>query len=124
MLLINMDNRPVQIRTSRSASDLWCRTRLPGQVDDRGRVVCNAVVHLRLPTDLPFQRQVGPWTQRSHHPHQHVQTNSELESCLLRAELSDVELKMNRMAHYMAAIEQENATLKKRLACVRMAVNL
>ena len=39
-----MDARLVPFRTSQSADDFWCRARLPGQVDDRGRVVSNALL--------------------------------------------------------------------------------
>jgi hypothetical protein len=53
-----MDARLVPIRTttSRSASDFWCRARLPGQVDDhdRGRVVSNPPLGPAPYDDLPF----------------------------------------------------------------------
>ena len=53
-VFLTMDARLVPFRTSRSAGDFWCRARLPGQVDDRGRVVSNPPLGPAPYDDLPF----------------------------------------------------------------------
>ena len=115
-----MDARLVPIRTSRSASDFWCRARLPGQVDDRGRVVSNPPLGPAPYDDLPFRRQVAPW-QRAN---PRLSAGFDTDCVVLRLEMTHTEAKMHAMAEHILAMEQENTLLKERLACVKRAVDM
>ena len=111
-----MDTRLVPIRTSRSASDFWCRARLPGQVDDRGRVVSNAPLGPTPYDDLPFRRQVAPWSRAN----QRLSAGFDTDWTVLRVEMSRMEAKMHAISEHILAMEQENMLLKERLARVRV----
>ena len=114
-----MDARLVRFRTSQSADDFWCRARLPGQVDDRGRVVSNTPIVPAPYDDLPFRRQVAPWSRANSRL-----AGSDPDSALLRVEMIRMQAKMHAMAEHIVAIEQENTVLKERLARVRGAVEM
>ena len=113
-----MDARLVPIRTSRSANDFWCRARLPGQVDDRGRVVSNPPLVPAPYEDLPFRRQVAPW-QRAN---PRLSAGFDTDCVVFRVEMTRMEAKMHAMSEHIVAIEQENTLLKERLARVKQAV--
>ena len=115
-----MDTRLVPIRTSQSASDFWCRARLPGQVDDRGRVVSNPPLGPAPYDDLPFRRQVAPW-QRAN---PRLSAGFDTDCAILRVEMTRMEAKMHAMAEHILAMEQENTLLKGRLARVKRAVDM
>ena len=119
-VFFTMDARLVPIRTSRSASDFWCRSRLPGQVDDRGRVVSNPPLGPAPYDDLPFRRQVAPW-QRAN---PRLSAGFDTDCVVLRLEMTHTEAKMHAMAEHILAMEQENTLLKERLACVKRAVDM
>jgi hypothetical protein len=118
LLFGRMDARVVPFRTSRSATDFWCRARLPGQVDDRGRVVSNPPLGPAPYDDLPFRRQDAPSGANSR------LAGSDTDSALLRVEMTRMEAKMHAMAEHILAIEQENTLLKERLARVRLLVEM
>ena len=120
LLFGRMDARVVPFRTSRSASDFWCRARLPGQVDDRGRVVAPPL-DLAQYEDLPFRRQVAPWPPRAN---SRFAAGSDTDSAVLRVEMTHMEAQMHAMAEHILAIEQENTLLKERLARVKRAVEM
>ena len=120
LLFGRMDARVVPFRTSRSASDFWCRARLPGQVDDRGRVVSNLPPGPAPYDDLPFRRQVAPWPRAN----SRLAAGCDTDSAVLRVEMIRMEAKMHAMSEHILAMEQENTLLKERLARVKQAVEM
>ena len=112
-----MDARLVRFRTSQSADDFWCRARLPGQVDG---VVSNPPLGPTPYDNLPFRRQVAPWSRAN----QRLSAGFDTDWTVLRVEMSRMEAKMHAMSEHILAMEQENMLLKERLAHVKRAVEM
>ena len=133
-----MNERPVPIRTSRSAEDFWCRERESAEVSPTGKVVWTGGERnterrqrlLAVPNlnrwELPFGRQAAASPMQSWQPRQEVRLEGSrfVERKALQCALADAdaELKTRPRATNEALLAAEVARLERGL-CLALKVN-
>ena len=131
--------RPVVLRTSASARDIWTRDYRASQISPDGRILSS---HRLDNSDTPFGRQIKPvfpphkvsnvsqpsqWpTQNSIVPAPHVMTSRECEQLVYQTELFNVESDNNNVTlmetlKRMKVMEKENKFLHQQFArCLKI----